>query len=190
MLIGANGGIYSIWKNLFVELPADRPVMDDLIISLKILEQNKKFLYVSEAVAEEFVGPSLRSEFNRKVRNSAISLSSIRYFKNLLLPKHGFISYALWSHKILRWFSPIFLITLFITSFILYEENYFFKVILISQLVFYVTAMLGYLLFLFRIKITAFLLPLYFLLTNIALFLGLVKFIFNKHTSFWNSIPR
>ncbi len=78
ILIGANGGIYSIRKSLFQPIPTDYPVMDDFYISMKVLEQRKKMVYEKDAVAEEDIAPSLKAEFRRKIRNNAIMMSTLK----------------------------------------------------------------------------------------------------------------
>ena len=88
-LIGANGGIYSIRKDLFIPIPTDSPVMDDFFISLKILEQNKLFLYEKTAIASEEIASDIKIENKRRIRNNAIDLSSIKYIKELLKPRFG-----------------------------------------------------------------------------------------------------
>ena len=44
ILIGANGGIFSIRKKYFQKIPSNYAVMDDFFISLKVLEKSKGFL--------------------------------------------------------------------------------------------------------------------------------------------------
>ena len=83
-LIGANGGIYSIRKDLFIPIPTDSPVADDFLISLKILEQNKLFLYEKTAIASEEIASDIKIENKRRIRNNAIDLSSIKYIKDLV----------------------------------------------------------------------------------------------------------
>ena len=138
ILIGANGGIYSIRREFYTQIPADYPVMDDFYISLKVLEQKKDMLYVKEAFAEEDVAPSISSEFKRKIRNNSIDLSSIRGIKKLLSPVRGLVAYALWSHKIVRWFSPLLLLSLFISNLFLIDAGELYFYLFVLQTGFYV----------------------------------------------------
>lgn len=190
ILIGANGGIYSLRKELFVPIPIDYPVMDDFYITLKVLEQSKNFIYVKEALAEEFTAPTIKSEFNRKIRNNSINLSTIKAVKNLLNPSFKTISYGLWSHKIIRWFTPILLLAILIINLFLVSSSEFFYWILLIQLLFYSAALLGYFLKKTGIRITFLLLCFYFLITNIAMLIGIYKYIFNQQTAFWHSTAR
>jgi len=190
MLIGANGGIYSLRKEFFVPIPTNYPVMDDFYITLKVLEQGRSFIYTRSALAEEFTAPSIKSEFNRKVRNNSINLSTIKAVKNLLSPSFNLISYALWSHKIIRWITPILLLGVLVLNLLLISSNPFLYWIFLFQLMFYLASLLGYFLKQLGIRITFLLLCFYFLVTNIAMFVGIYKFIFSKHTAFWQSTVR
>lgn len=190
ILIGANGGIYSIRKSLFQPIPLTYPVMDDFYISMKVLEQNKKMVYENDAVAEESIAPSLNAEFKRKIRNNAIMISTIKALKRLLTPAFGITAFAFWSHKVIRWFTPVLLLLILITNILLIHTSMVFQILFYIQLCFYLISFLG---FMFRTKsfYPKFLvMPFYFTMTNIAMFIGLVKFITGTQTSFWQSTPR
>lgn len=190
MLIGANGGIYSIRKKYFVDVPTSFPVMDDFYISLKVLEAGKYLLYEKEAVAEEFVGSDLKTEFRRKIRNNSISISTLKALPKLVSFKSGFVAYALWSHKIIRWFTPVFLMGIFISSFQLKNEypliNYFMQI----QILFYTIAIIGLIFSFMKKSIPVVSLASYFFITNVAMLVGIIKLITNTQTNFWQSTPR
>lgn len=190
ILIGANGGIYSIRRELFSELPINYPVMDDFYLSLKVLEKGKDFLYIKDAIAEEFTAPTIKAEFHRKIRNNSVNLFTIKPIKNVLKPVYGLRAYGLWSHKIIRWFSPVLLIGLFLSNIILFNQSLFFKVFFFAQLLFYLSAIFGFFFKRIKIFIKPLLLAYYFCMTNIAMLIGLIKFLFNKQTPFWQSTPR
>jgi poly-beta-1,6-N-acetyl-D-glucosamine synthase len=190
ILIGANGGIYAIRKKLFSEIPTTHPVTDDFYISLKVLEQGKKFIYAKDAAAEEFISPSMVVEFNRKIRNNAINLSTIKSLKNMMLPAFGLISFAFWSHKIIRWFTPVLIILLYLSNLLLLDYGIFYKIFFALQNLFLFCALLGYLLKKIKINVSFLLLCSYFVMTNLAMLVGIYRFIFNKQTAFWQSTLR
>lgn len=189
-LIGANGGIYAIRKDLFVPLPIDSPVMDDFYISLKVLEQKKKFIYDKSAIAREEIASDIKIEFRRRIRNNAIDLSSIKFIKVLLKPKFGLVSYGLWSHKIIRWLSPILLIFLLITNIIIFNERLFYSYLLFFQVLLYLCSFLGYLSTKMRIKLLPLTLCYYIVFMNLALLLGIFRFLRKKQPAFWQSTNR
>ncbi|OGU75157.1 MAG: hypothetical protein A2V93_02425 [Ignavibacteria bacterium RBG_16_34_14] len=189
VLIGANGGIYSIRKEYFEKIPTIHPVMDDFYISLKVIEKRKAFLYINDAIAEEYTAP-IRAEFNRKIRNNSIMMSTIKVIKRLLNPSFGLIAYGLWSHKIIRWFTPILLLLIFVTNYALINEGAFYRYFFLIQLLFYVSSIVGYIFIKLNVNVVPLLMSFYFVMTNAAMFIGLVKFLFKKQTAFWQSTPR
>lgn len=190
ILIGANGGIYSIKKKYIHNIPSSHPVMDDFYLSLKVLEKKKDFLYQKDAFAEEFTAASLKSEFYRKIRNNSINLSTIQFIIRLLSPSYPLISYGLWSHKIIRWFSPVLLILVFLTSASLSEYKNFYYYFLILQVLSFMFGLLGFGLKKVGLRIQPLLIIFYFMMTNLAQLIGIIKFIFGRHTAYWQSTPR
>lgn len=190
ILIGANGGIYSIRKKLFQRIPADYPIMDDFYISMKILEQGKMMIYENNAVAEEIISSSIDIEFQRKIRNNAIMMSTLRELKNLLKPSYGIIAFAFWSHKVIRWFSPVIFLLIFIINLLLFNISLLFKILFFIQIFHLLLSLIG---FFMRTKFyypRILSMPFYFTLTNLAMIIGLFKFMKKTQTSFWQSTPR
>ncbi len=190
ILIGANGGIYSMRKDVFVEIPIDHPVSDDLYLSLKVLEQKKDFLFIKDAIGEELTAPSIEAEFYRKIRTTSNNLYTIKAVKKLLNPFYGLKSYGFWSHKVVRWFSPILMILLLLTNLLLFNENNFFEIFLFVQLACYALALIGFILTKLKINIQPFLLFYYFVMTNIAMLIGIIKYLQGQKTNLWHSTPR
>ncbi|MFN4110997.1 MAG: glycosyltransferase family 2 protein [Ignavibacteria bacterium] len=190
ILIGANGGIFAIKKNLFEKIPIDKPVTDDFFISLNIVKKGFKFLYELDAIAYEEIPKSIKTEFQRKVRFAATNFQTISFFKSLLFNKNILISYAFWSHKIIRWFLPLILILLFVLNIILLNYHYAFKYLLYLQLIFYCVGLLNYFLNKLNVRIPILSLLTYFFITNFALLIGLIRFLRKKHSVIWQSTPR
>lgn len=190
ILIGANGGIYAIREKLFTKIPTDRAVTDDLYITLSILSQGYMFKYNGKALAYEDVASSIVSEYKRKIRFSATNFQTLFYFKNLLFNTNILLSFALWSHKIIRWFTSVLLVLLLLTNILLFSEGQYFKLLLYFQVGFYSSAFCGFLLRKTKIKFKVFTITFYFLMTNVAMFIGLIKFVFKRHTAYWQSTPR
>lgn len=190
ILIGANGGIFAIRKNLYTEIPDKYAVTDDLFLSLSILRQKFKFLYAYDATASEEIPQEMIYEFKRKLRFASTNFQTLFYFKDLLFSKNILLSYAFWSHKVFRWFSPILFLILIILNIVLYNYGELLKILLYIQIMFYLFSFLGYLLMKFNLNLKIFSIPFYFTMTNIAIFMGFMKFIFKKQTAFWQSTPR
>lgn len=105
ILTGANGSIYALRKDLYVKL--EKEIISDLIEPLHIMEQGFRFVYEPHAISTEISSKNINLEFNRKRR--IVKRSIYGMFKNLrfLNPaKFGFLSIALFFHKIVRWLTP------------------------------------------------------------------------------------
>lgn len=190
ILIAANGGIYAIRKDLFIKFPAGEAVTDDLYQTFAVLNQDYNFLYTSEAIASEEVSKEIMMEFRRKVRFAATNFQTLKFFRGLLFRKKVMISYALWSHKVIRWFVPLILILLLVANFLLINYSQLYYIIFIVQASFYISAFIGYILNLLKVNISFFSLIYYYVLTNFALLIGLFKFLSKKHANVWDSTPR
>ncbi len=190
ILIGANGGIFCIRRELFKSIPVDKPVTDDLFISLSVLQQKYKFVYEFNALAIEESAQGLRNEYNRKTRFGATNLHTLLSFKDLIFNKNILMSYSLWSHKIIRWFTPVILILIILINMMLFSEGNLYKIVLFIQIFILLFGGLGIILKKFNLYITPLVMIFYFLMTNVALLVGLFKFLFNKQTAFWQSTPR
>ena len=112
---GATGAVYAIRKSLFVDLPKNC-INDDFTISMKVIEQGFKCIYSEEAIVYENVAPSVESEFKRHIRDATGHYISILHLKKLLNLFKGMSSLIFWSHRIIRWLVPFFLIIIFILN--------------------------------------------------------------------------
>ncbi len=190
ILLSANGGIFAIRKELYKPIPTQNAVTDDLFVSLSVIEQNYKFTYREDAIAYEGTGIDLTSEYNRKVRFGSTNFQTLIYFKNLLSFKNLKVAYAFFSHKVTRWFLPALLVLIFILSWFLSAYVYWIQKFFMLQTAFYILALCGYLLSLARIRITLFSLPYFFIVSNIAIVEGFIKFIRKEHSVIWESTKR
>lgn len=190
ILLAANGGIFAIRKNLYEVIPTENAVTDDLFVSLSVVSKGYKFTYCNDAVAYENTGKDLSEEYKRKVRFGATNFQTLLQFKKLLWDKNKFLSYAFFSHKVSRWILPGLLIFLFFVSYFLIDINQIAKKIFYLQLVIYLLALCGYLLSIIKKRILIFSLPYFFVVSNIAIAEGFIKFIRKKHSVIWESTQR
>jgi len=187
-LLGATGGVYAIRKELFKPLPTNRAIVDDFLIPMEVVKKGFRIVYEPEAIAYENSAGTVRGEFKRKVRIGASNFSSISEYANLLHPCHGFVAFALWSHKIIRWLVPFFLIFILLSSLSLVSHSEFFHIIFNVEIIFLLFALLGFVAELLKIKIGIMSLPYYFIAMNAALFIGFIKYVFGKQRSTWEIV--
>ena len=185
---GATGAVYAIRKSLFVDLPKNC-INDDFTISMKVIEQGFKCIYSEEAIVYENVAPSVESEFKRHIRDATGHYISILHLKKLLNLFKGMSSLIFWSHRIIRWLVPFFLIIIFIlnTKFI---NNDFYFITFLLQSLFYILAFFGYLFYNFKKLPFIVFAPFYFCNINLALLLGFFNSLIFRQRGMWESTER
>jgi cellulose synthase/poly-beta-1,6-N-acetylglucosamine synthase-like glycosyltransferase len=110
--MGASGGCYAIRSNDFVPVPKDF-LVDDFFISFNILLKGKKAILNTLAICYEEVSSSICTEFRRRRRISAGNFQNLFYFFPLFSMNQLPLLFVFFSHKVIRWFVPLFLILSF-----------------------------------------------------------------------------
>jgi cellulose synthase/poly-beta-1,6-N-acetylglucosamine synthase-like glycosyltransferase len=111
-LIGCNGGIFAIRPELYEPLPSST-VVEDFVLSMRILERGYYVRFEPTARATEPPCPTAHAEMVRKTRIGAGGFQALGLTYGLLHPRHGLCAFAFWGHKVLRWLVPMFLIAAF-----------------------------------------------------------------------------
>ena len=186
----STGAIHAIRRELFRPVPSG--VSDDFVISTRAIEQGYRLVFEPDAIAYEEVAPTDGAEFRRKSRVIARGLRGLWAVRRLFNPfKYGFYSFQLASHKLLRW-SVIWLMpAVLILSLILAGSGLVYQILAIAQGVFYVGALLGFVLRnasvsrLRLFKVVA--VPFYFCLANFAAFSGWWQCFVGRRVDIWHS---
>ena len=140
-LLGSNGAIYAIRKNLFPFVPST--LIDDFVIPLEAKRQSGcRIVYDTRAVACEETPSSIHDEFRRRVRLGAGGFQSLCLLWPLLSPRHGWVALTFAFHKILRWVCPFLLILALIANLLLLDSSPY-VLLLATQTGFYVSALAG-----------------------------------------------
>lgn len=188
-LLGANGAIYAVRKNLYIPLPADT-IVDDFCIVMNVKKQGYQVVYNPKATAIEEVAPSLRDEYGRRVR---IGLGNYKaLFANLwaLKPSDPLFTWCFISHKILRWFVPHFLVIALLANITLVTEGFYLMTGLLQVLV-YGVAYMGIKAINEKKTVTPIIsIVSFFVLMNIALGHGFIKFCRGGHQGLWQRTAR
>jgi cellulose synthase/poly-beta-1,6-N-acetylglucosamine synthase-like glycosyltransferase len=185
-ILGATGGVYAIRKSLFSPLPTNKGVTDDLLIPLEIARKGSRVVYEPSALAFEKTTGFVADEFRRKVRIGAQVFNTLSEFSGLLSPRYGFVSFALWSHKILRWIVPFLLLMIFGTNLFLAGQGLLYQAALWFQFLFYALALLGFIFERVKLHIKSLTYPYYFVSMNAALLVGFLKSMTGGQTSTWD----
>jgi cellulose synthase/poly-beta-1,6-N-acetylglucosamine synthase-like glycosyltransferase len=182
-LLGANGPIYAMLKNLYTPLGDD--IISDFISPLLLSEKGYLTVYQPEAISLESSTRSLQSEFRRKRRIIQRSLHSLWVHKRLLNPfTSWWLAIQLWSHKVLRWFTPVWLLGILITTG-LNQQILFFKALFIIQILVYVAGIAGVVLERIGKPSGAFRFPAYFIMLLVAALAGIWGVVSGKTMATW-----
>lgn len=131
-----------------------------------------------------------RKEYQRKVRTIIRGIAALVARAEVLNPfRFGFFAFQVFSHKLMRWLVPWFLVILLTTSVSLASTFWFYRVALGAQLVFYGFAAVGALAPALR-AITVVKLPFFFLQVNAAVLHATVAFLLGKRVTVWTPSKR
>ena len=169
--VGAAGELFAIRRELFEEMPADT-LLDDFILSLRIVMRGYTIAYCADAYAVENGSADMHEEEKRKVRIAAGGLQSVWRLRALLNPlRYGVFCFQYISHRVLRWsLTPVLLFLLFpLNTILIFTSNtpLLYAVIWLLQALFYFMASWGHYLSAKRIKNKILFVPYYFLFMNI-----------------------
>jgi cellulose synthase/poly-beta-1,6-N-acetylglucosamine synthase-like glycosyltransferase len=123
-MIGPFGGCYALRSDFFVPVP-DNFLVDDFYITLQAFRRGGLAIKEKKAICYEPVGHELKEEFRRKARISAGNLQNMFHFPGLWLPPFGLPNFPFFSHKILRWLGPIWLILLLLCAGLLMSKPFY-----------------------------------------------------------------
>lgn len=174
---GAAGELFAIRRELFQPLEEDT-LLDDFVLSLRIVEQGYRIAYLKEAYAMESGSANLAEEEKRKVRIAAGGLQSIARLWPLFNPlRYGIFSFQYVSHRVLRWsITPVLLFALLPLNVVLLfgtERTALYVILWLLQALFYLAGSLGYYLSMRRTKNKLLFVPCYFLFMNLNVLRGM-----------------
>jgi cellulose synthase/poly-beta-1,6-N-acetylglucosamine synthase-like glycosyltransferase len=189
-LIGANGGMYAIRRELYWKYPVGETIQDDILMTLKVISAGYDFTYDTKAFSHEEPTATNEAEFKRKKRIQVSNLGTLRYVREFLNPFSSFTAFALWSHKILRWFSPHLLIIAIVSNLFLldYSPIFMLSIYLIAASI--NLAVLGFFFNRAGLRFLPFLIFYYFYGTLGALFAGSFKYYFGTTNATWEPTKR
>ena len=134
----------------------------------------------------------MSEEFRRKRRIATGNFQNLARFWHSLLPWNGGIgvAFAFWSHKGFRWLGPFFLAGMFFSSIALAFFHWIYAAALAGLCLVFAAAALDSWLDGKGIRSRPLRLIRYFLLMNLAIFLGAMQFLKGARSSVWEPTRR
>jgi poly-beta-1,6-N-acetyl-D-glucosamine synthase len=208
-MIAIDGAMFAIRHQLFTPIPEDT-IVDDFYLALNCIYYRYRIIFAPEAFGREEAASSITQEVKRKIRMIAGGFQTLFRCKWLLNPvRNPLVTFEFISHKLLRWLLPFSMITMIISNawifFSLFRTAaakplipHFFTGLFIGQLLFYGTALVGYLtdvnsgIRASRLKSSRKLIyfATYFCAVNWAAIAGLYRYLAHQQKVTWDKITR
>lgn len=188
-MIGPFGGCYAIRRSQYQKVP-DNFLVDDFFICMNVLRNGYKAINNLKAVVYEDVSNSLYIEFRRKIRIAMGNFQNLKYFRSLLLKPFSALGFNYFSHKVLRWFGPFFLIAAFVSNLLLYRHAAIYPVLFWLQVLVTILPIPDFFLKKFGIHIVLLRFATHFYTMNFSLLIGFIKSLKGIKSNVWRPTKR
>jgi cellulose synthase/poly-beta-1,6-N-acetylglucosamine synthase-like glycosyltransferase len=180
------GTMHGIKRELFQNIANSR-VCDDLFNLMSVLYSKKRAIFVDSSKVLEIRKKNSTNEFERRRRLVSCGLSTIEYFKGLLSPRYGIVSFFMWSHKLLRWVTPFIMIFLIVFNLFLSPVSVLFLPLVILQSILYFSAFIGWIIEKNNINFPPLKLALFFVNMNVGFLFGIFRYLSKQQNSIWST---
>lgn len=187
-LVGLSGSFFAVRRSVIKAWDASIP--SDFACALKTVQAGLV------AVANPRVNGIYRDvsdpsrEYGRKVRTAIRGMTAVLRLAEVLNPfRYGLFSWQVWSHKVMRWLVPWFLLGLLLASISLRHAGLVYELALWAQIAGYLLVVLAHLVPALR-TLTLVRLGYYFVQANIALAMAAVQLVAGKRVVVWNPSAR
>jgi cellulose synthase/poly-beta-1,6-N-acetylglucosamine synthase-like glycosyltransferase len=187
--ISAFGSFYAIRKKLFMPFHPHTYSNDDVLMPMNIIRQGYRMCFEPLAFSYEKPRPAMKDEFRRRIRIGAGNFQAFFWLLDFLNPGYGWPWFCYVSHKVSRWFSPMFMIIAAATCGLLAAGAgagvLLYKILFIGGTLF-ITSGLLYKIIPMNFSRSIF----YFLAMNSALVLGFFRFLGGIRSAVWSRTER
>lgn len=185
-LIGVSGCLYAVRKAVY--RPIDPELISDFVVSMTMREQHLRTVLAPEAVCFEATLDQGSEELSMRVRVAVRSLNALIRERRFLNPvRYGLFAWQLWSHKFLRYASPILWLGALSTNVALAHDTPYLY-LLLAQCALLAAGSVGFLLQGSRRDLGLFGRPYYFLLTNVASLIATLRYLKGERMVTWKPI--
>lgn len=178
------GTLYGIKRDVYSPLPNDL-ICDDFYNLLHTVISQKRVVFNNDSQVNEVRKKSLSGELTRRVRLVGGGLATLWTCKKILNPKYGWPSFFIFSHKLLRWMSPLILIIMLAGTILLDVNSLLWKPFMIGQGALYLLALIGWIGEKIKINIKILRIPLFFVSMNYGFLMGIIQFLSGKQNARW-----
>ncbi|GAB3725707.1 glycosyltransferase family 2 protein [Luteimonas pelagia] len=185
-LIGVSGQLYAVRRSAYRPIPPD--LISDFVIAMVMREQDLRTVLEPDAVCFEETLDRPDRELSMRIRVGLRSLFALASKRSLLDPfRYGRFAWQLWSHKVLRYLSPVFwLVALLANAALALDGQY--VPLLAAQAATILLGVPGFLWSGRALNPRLLAHPYYFLLTNLASAVSLVRFLRGERVVTWTPL--
>lgn len=189
-LIGVSGSCFAVRRQVALKIRTDIPSDFALIVATyQTLTSDRRpmigvhgegvYAYYKEVIGE-------KKEFERKVRTVLRGMTGLWRNRHALNPlRFGIFAWQMFSHKVSRWMVPACLVIALFCSLALAKRVLLFKLLAAAQILFYVLALVGYLLPKTQSSLLV-KIPLFFTVVNLGIAVAAIKFLRGTKITAWN----
>jgi cellulose synthase/poly-beta-1,6-N-acetylglucosamine synthase-like glycosyltransferase len=186
-LIGVCGCMYAVRRSAYV--PLYHEACSDFVIATMMVKQGLRAIYEPNAVCWEEPNAQAKKELAVRVRIITQTFADLWRNRDMLNPlRRGFYAIQLLSHKVMRYLTPVFLLLILITSGLMARSNWMYTLIFVCQVLFYLVAVVSWLVEKAGVKSYWLAFPQYFVITNLASLLAFIKLIRGERYVRWEPV--
>lgn len=182
-----DGGMFVLRRELFQPIPTDT-VLDDYLSAMNVIRSGFQIIYDPEAIAIENGTPGSSAEYRRRIRVAAGGAQAIKRGQFPRMTQGGAL-FRWFSHKLARWLGPVALLVLALTSVALRNDGWIFQAAILCQGLVYGMAILGAIVP-GLLKLRPVNVSFYFVLSHLAMGVGLLKGTFFGMSGRWKRTER
>jgi cellulose synthase/poly-beta-1,6-N-acetylglucosamine synthase-like glycosyltransferase len=153
------------------------------------IEKGYRSVTQTEAIVLEDVSNDLLIEFRRKIRISSGNFQNLKRFWRLLL-QFNWISFTFFSHKVLRWTLPVFLVAMALQIIQNHDNSWFYELLYFGLLLIPITFIVDYLSRRQGVQLVWLRYIIHFVSMNMALLIGMFRFFGGIRSSVWQPTKR
>lgn len=187
-LVGLSGSFFAARAEVCEQW--DISVPSDFNTALNCAKSGFVAISCSDVVGiyQDVKDPAL--EYRRKTRTVIRGINAIVRHLEVLNPfTMRLFAFQVWSHKVMRWLAPWFILLFLASSIVLYSTHWFFDLASYGQVIFYSLVLLGYSIPVSRNKILV-KIPYFFVQVNIAIAHATLKYLFGTRITVWEPSKR
>ena len=185
-LVGVSGCLYGVRRSAYRQIHPH--LISDFVIAMRMREQRLRTILAPDAVCFEATLNRGHEELAMRTRVAARSINALVAEWRFLNPvRYGLFAWQLWSHKVLRYATPLLWLTAIGANIALAGQTLY-LVLLLGQFALIVAGALGFLLQRKGYKLGLLTRPYYFLLTNVASLFATLRYLRGERMITWTPI--